>query len=135
MLGHHVRRAHLSLWRQFNEHVAHGGLRPGQLGVLAAVERQPGISQTDLSRELDLDKTTIVSLVLLLEKEGWIRRARAASDRRRHELTITMKGKSKLRKLQPALDRHEANLRKLFSQKEYSQLVELLQRIYLDPKG
>ncbi len=130
MLGLHVRRAHLSLRRQFNDNVGHGGLRPGQLGVLDTVAQNPGISQTELSRELDLDKATIVSLVLLLEKQGWIRRERAASDKRRHELTITSKGRDKLKTLQPALEKHENNLRKLFSSTEYSQLVEMLQRIY-----
>lgn len=130
MLGHHVRRAHLSLWRQFNENVAHGGLRPGQLGVLAVVERNPGISQIELSRELDFDKATIVSLILRLEKAGWISRKQAKEDRRRHELYITAKGKRKLKTLGPALDKHEAKLRSLFTRKEYDQLIEMLKRLY-----
>ena len=130
MLGHHIRRAHLSLWRQFNENVAHGGLRPGQLGVLAVVERNPGISQIGVSRELDLDKATIVALILRLEKSGWVTRKQAKEDRRRHELYITPKGKRKLKTLGPALDKHEAKLRSLFSKKEYDKLIELLRRLY-----
>ncbi len=131
MLGHHVRRAHLSIWREFNEKVGHGGLRPGQFGMLSSVETNPGISQIEVSRLLDLDKATIVSLTLRLEKEGWITRKQAKEDRRRHELYITPKGRKKVKTLREELEVLETQFSKRFKKSEYNQFIEFLQRIYL----
>lgn len=130
MLGHHVRRAHLSIWREFNEKVGHGGLRPGQFGMLSSVETNPGISQIEVSRLLDLDKATIVSLTLRLEKEGWITRKQAKEDRRRHELYITPKGKKKVKTLREELETLESQFSKRFKKAEYKLFIDFLQRIY-----
>ncbi|MGQ9427362.1 MarR family winged helix-turn-helix transcriptional regulator [Gilvimarinus sp. F26214L] len=134
MLGHHLRRAHLSLWRRFNQKVGDGGLRPGQVGMLSAIDNNPGISQTDISRLLDLDKASVVSLMYRLEKEGLATRKQAKEDRRRHELFLTAKGKRKVKTLRRNLQTHEQRFRRRFSASEYAQFIEFLQRVYQDEK-
>ncbi|MGI1677387.1 MAG: MarR family winged helix-turn-helix transcriptional regulator [Cellvibrionaceae bacterium] len=130
LLGYHLRRAHLTIWRQFNDSVGHGGLRPGQFGLLSTVENNPGISQIDASRLLDFDKATIVALTLRLEKEGYVTRKQAEEDRRRHELYITPTGKKTLKTLRADLEKLESGFREKFSVKEYEQLISLLERVY-----
>lgn len=130
MLGHHLRRAHLSLWRKFNDNVGQGKLRPGQFGLLSAIEANPGISQIEVSRLLDLDKATVVSLMTLLEKSELAMRRQSAQDRRRYELFLTPKGKRKITTLRKKLYEHEDSFRKLFTRAEFSQFIEFLQRVY-----
>ncbi|MGH1472276.1 MAG: MarR family winged helix-turn-helix transcriptional regulator [Cellvibrionaceae bacterium] len=130
LLGYHLRRAHLTIWRQFNDSVGHGGLRPGQFGLLSTVENNPGISQIDASRLLDFDKATIVALTLRLEKEGYVTRKQAEEDRRRHELYITPEGKKTLKILRADLETLESGFRDKFSSAEYKQLISLLERVY-----
>lgn len=130
LLGYHVRRAHLVIWREFNERVGHGGLRPGQFGLLSAIDNNPGISQIDASRLLDFDKATIVALTLRLEKEGYVTRQQAKEDRRRHELYITPAGKKTLKTLRADLEKLESGFRDKFTANEYTQLISLLERIY-----
>lgn len=132
MLGHHLRRAHLSLWRQFNDHVGQGGLRPGQFGLLSAIDTNPGISQIEASRLLDLDKATVVSLMTLLEKSGLAKRKQSSDDRRRYELFLTPKGRRQLHTLRTKLQEHEDAFRQRFSKTEYAQFIEFLQRVYLN---
>ncbi len=129
-LGQHLRHAHLMMWRDFNKNVGHGGLRPGQYTLLDAIERNPGISQIEVSRLIDLDKATVVSLVHSQEKLGWTKRNQSKQDRRRHELFLTAKGKKQLKKIRKEMQKHDNKFKELFNNKEYKQLIEMLKRIY-----
>ena len=131
MLGHHLRRAHLAIWRDFNDIVGHGGLRPGQFGVLSTIDQHPGISQIEISRLLDLDKASIVALIYRLENLAWIEKRQAKEDRRRHQLYLTPEGKKQLKALRKDMQKHEEKFIQRFSKTEYNQLIDLLQRVYL----
>jgi len=131
LLGHHLRRAHLCMWRDFNENVGHGGLRPGQFGVMSTIEQRPGISQIELSRILDLDKASIVALIYRLESLGWAEKKQAKEDRRKHQLYLTAQGKKQLKILHKDMYKHEAKFHQRFSEAEYNKLIKLLQRIYM----
>ena len=132
LLGHHLRRAHLAIWRDFNENVGHGGLRPGQFGVLSTIDQNPGISQIEISRFLDLDKASIVALIYRLENLEWIEKRQAKEDRRRHELFLTKEGKKHLKILRKDMQQHENRFISRFNKTEYNQLIELLRRVYLN---
>lgn len=131
LLGHHLRRAHLAIWRDFNDNVGHGGLRPGQFGVLSTIDQHPGISQIEISRLLDLDKASIVSLIYRLENLEWIEKRQAKEDRRRHQLYLTTLGKKQLRIIRKDMRKHEETFKKRFNKNEFETLIELLQRVYL----
>ncbi len=132
LLGHYLRRAHLAISRKFNENVGRGGLRPGQFGLLSAIDHNPGISQIAASRLLDLDKAAIVALTLKMEKDGWLIRKQDPEDRRRHQLFTTSEGRRALKTLREGLQVHEDKYRERFTAKEYTQFIDFLQRIYLD---
>ncbi len=132
LLGHHLRRAHLAIWRDFNDNVGHGGLRPGQFGVLSTIDQHPGISQIEISRILDLDKASIVGLIYRLEDLEWIEKRQAKEDRRRHELYLTTTGKRELKSLRKDMQKHEEKFKKRFKKAEYEQLIQLLHRVYTD---
>src|SRR5690606_8994366 len=108
------------------------GARAGRVGILAASDSNPGISQIEISRLLDLDKATIVALMYRLEKAGWATRKQAAEDRRRHELYLTAKGKRKLKTLRKDLDEHEERFRQRFTPQEFELFIDFLQRVYQD---
>lgn len=131
LLGHHLRRAHLSIWRDFNDNVGHGGLRPGQFGVMSTIDKNPGISQIEISRVLDLDKASIVALIYRLENLGWAEKKQAKEDRRKHQLYLTAQGKKELKTLRKDMQKHESKFHQRFSDAEYKKLIKLLQRIYI----
>jgi len=131
LLGHHLRRAHLAIWRDFNDNVGHGGLRPGQFGVLSTIDQHPGISQIEISRLLDLDKASIVSLIYRLENLAWIEKRQAKEDRRRHQLYLTSLGKKQLKTIRKDMQQHEDKFKQRFSSAEFDTFIELLRRVYL----
>ena len=80
------------LSRDFALRTAHWDLRAGMFSALEVMRSNPGISQSELSLEVGLDKSAMVPLVDDLEKRGWVKRARSAADRRRYELSVTPEG-------------------------------------------
>ena len=60
--------------------------------AMEIIRANPGISQTDLAREIGMDKSVVVSLIDDFERRGWTVRERSQSDRRRHQLSVTPAG-------------------------------------------
>ena len=57
--------------------------------ILVRVERQPGLSQSELAAICEVEPITIVRLVDRLEKHGFIERRRDPDDRRINRLYLT----------------------------------------------
>jgi DNA-binding MarR family transcriptional regulator len=129
-IAYHIRRAQLQLWRDFKENVNTGIMVRGQYTVMSMIDANPGITQVDLSRMLDIDKAALVSLVFRLEKSGWLAKKPAEEDRRRHTLFLTKSGRNKLNKLNESMTAEEDAIRSKFTKAEVSTLIQLLRRIY-----
>lgn len=132
LIGFHVRLALLALRRSFIQHVGEGTIRPGLASLLQLAVTHPHYSQTELAAELGMDKASLVALMRDAETHGWIRRRQSATDRRRYEVVVTAKGKRAAAKLAEQTLEHEQRFRERFSDREFAQLVEYLQRIYAD---
>src|SRR6187549_90953 len=75
------------------------GLPTGSLTVLALIAANPGSSQTALAGRAGLNKSALVGIVDQLEQRGMVERDRAASDRRRYQVSVTPKGDKTMREL------------------------------------
>ncbi|MFG1604635.1 MarR family winged helix-turn-helix transcriptional regulator [Actinoplanes sp. NPDC049265] len=62
--------------------------------VLSALDKTPGLTQSDLGRSLGLDKTTLMSQLDRLEKRGLVVRHSAPGDRRLRIPVITDAGEA-----------------------------------------
>lgn len=67
-------------------------LEAGDIGVLAVLSANPGVTQNDLAASLVLKKSAVTRVVQRLEKKGYIHRERSALDRRANQLTLTADG-------------------------------------------
>ena len=81
-------------------------LRGRTLRVLAFVDGGE-VSQRDLCRQTGLDRTTMVAVIDVLERDGYVRRDRSRSDRRKQVITITSSGRTVLSDALAALRRAE----------------------------
>jgi DNA-binding MarR family transcriptional regulator len=97
---------------------------------LAIVSANPGISQSELSGEVGLDKSVTVTIVDELEKFGWAERRRSPQDRRRHALYVTPAGEAKLDALFALMEDTESAALHQLSPDEMRVLSELLDRMY-----
>lgn len=57
-------------------------LQKGQFMYLVRIYENPGINQRDLSKMMNVDKTTVAKVVVKLENEGYIRRENSIEDKR-----------------------------------------------------
>lgn len=63
-----------------------------QYGVLLFIQENPYSSQKDISENLQIDRTTMVSYIDHLETIGFVERTKNPNDRRSYSLIITEKG-------------------------------------------
>jgi DNA-binding MarR family transcriptional regulator len=60
--------------------------------ALMELTREDGLTQTTLAHRLQLEKSTVSRLVGILERKGWLTRARSTHDGRALELRLTEQG-------------------------------------------
>lgn len=95
-LGFRLRRVQNQLSRDFSIKTCDWKLRAGMFSSLELIAANPGISQSELSGEVGLDKSAVVPLVDELEARKWVERSRSTKDRRRNQLLITELGREHL---------------------------------------
>jgi DNA-binding MarR family transcriptional regulator len=98
-LGYALRRAQIAVFRDFFDAFAEFDIRPGQYSVLTIVERNPGLSQTQVCDALGIQKANFVSVLDILVERGLIDRKPTPKDRRSYALCLTVAGKLLIRKL------------------------------------
>ncbi len=130
LLGYNVRRAHVSMARDFQRHVGQGKVRPVVFSILLLAEAQPGIAQVELAHKLALDKASLVALIDRIEGSGLVERRRSTQDRRRQGLFLTPQGILRLQALKDEVGRHERRFMERFTPVELALLVSLLQRLH-----
>lgn len=129
LAGYHLRRAQIAVFQDFALGMGGLGLTPGQFGVLALIQANPGLSQSTLGRAMGVDRSTVVGVIDKLEARGLVRRAPHSTDGRRYALQLGALG---MRRFAEALKRvyvHEQRVARRLSAAERRQLLELLRRI------
>lgn len=97
--------------------------------VLALLVSRPGISATELSDILAVDKMSITRAVQRLLDRGRIRAAANSHDRRRLALTVTPKGAVLYNKIAPHAWQHQERCLHDLSAAEQAELGRLLDKI------
>lgn len=94
--GHLIRRCQQLAVDYFVEEVGEDGPTPRQFAVLLIVFRNPGMSQTALVQETDIDRSTLTEILRRMIERGLISRTRLAEDKRANALTVTSEGEAML---------------------------------------
>jgi DNA-binding MarR family transcriptional regulator len=93
------------------------------------IGRNPGISQTTLSRANGRDKSTLTPVLNDLERRGLVRRQRTSADQRVYRLTLTPSGRKLLRELVVCAKAHEKKLDRIIGPGRQASFVRTLRRI------
>src|SRR5919201_6681231 len=93
--------------RRFTDALEPTGLNGPQAFALMQLRNLGPISQQELSDTLDLDPSKLVSLLNELESHGLAERRRDPSDRRRHIVEISARGRARLTKAERAMAEFE----------------------------
>jgi DNA-binding MarR family transcriptional regulator len=128
-IGYTVRRAQMALFADFVTSLREVNLRPGQFGVLLLVQRNPGLSQSDICAALGFQKANLVPLISGLESRGLLVRKSGVQDRRSYALHLTARGKALLRRAGELQAAQEARLTQQLGETGRATLLALLGQI------
>ena len=105
------------------------GLAGCQTPYLTALFRQPGISQEEISRQLNVNKSSVTRQLAILEEKGYIRRQSSESDRRLLLVYPTDKALAIRERLYRCYHDWSSYLTKDFTDEEQALLSDLMARI------
>jgi DNA-binding MarR family transcriptional regulator len=128
-VGFHLRMAQIAAFQAFARESGQVDLPPGRFALLTLIGRNPGISQTILSRAAGRDKSTLTPALRDLKRRGLIVRERFKSDRRIYHLTLTPAGQAMLQRLTECAERHERNLDRIIGKRERAQFLTTLRKL------
>lgn len=128
-LGYQIRQAQAAIFRDLTAATADLDLTPGEFGLLAMIDANPGISQIDLAAIHKLDKSTLSLAVTRLAKRGLIRRARSPDDDRANRLFLRKTGVGLLRGMRERIEVQERTMDAALRPGERELMLDALQRI------
>ena len=116
--------------QKFAEGLAPFNINSRQYGVLLFIEENPYSSQKDISENLHIDRTTMVSHIDHLETLRFVERTKNPNDRRSYSLLITEKGKEVLNSRWEFLTDVESEVLTPLNPQERQLLKDFLIRIW-----
>jgi DNA-binding MarR family transcriptional regulator len=128
-LGYVLRRAQVAVFQDFFQAMGALDVSPAQYSALVVIERNPGLTQTQVADALGIKKANFVAMIKELERRGLARREAMPHDRRSFALHLTDKGEALARKLHVASDLHEAHLQEALGEQVYAALFAPMRRI------
>ena len=128
-VGFNLRMAQAAAFQAFSRLAQEVGTRPGRFATLMLIGRNPGISQTALSRANGRDKSSLTPVLNDLERRGLVIRRRTRADQRAYRLSLTPAGRRLLAELTRCAREHERNLDRIIGVKEQKGFVRILKRI------
>ncbi len=128
-VGFQLRMAQSASFHAFARLSHQSGMRPGRFATLYLIGRNPGISQTALSRANAKDKSSMTPVLNDLVRRGFVHRMRTRNDRRTYRLTLTPAGRKLLDQLTKCARRHDRNLDRLIGRRDVPRFVAILRKI------
>jgi DNA-binding MarR family transcriptional regulator len=128
-VGFHLRLAQTASFQAFARATEQVDLRPGRFAILMLIGRNPGISQTALSRANARDKSTLTPALSDLARRGLITRTRLKSDRRSYQLKLTPAGQEMLERLTEYAVQHDRHLDRIVGKRDRERFLQILQKL------
>lgn len=135
LLGYNCLQAYLSLVPITKKLLAKHSLRPVEFTVLSLIKANPDINQKRLGQTLNISPPNLATLLDRMQANGLLTRQRNPLDRRSQSLVLTPQGNSACVKAESALEKAEgkpqAGTHQILSTEERTELLRLLQKIFL----
>ena len=102
------------------------GMTRAQWGVLARLERDEGMMQTEMAEALEIQPISLVRLVDRLCEQGLVERRPHPTDRRANCLYLSDKGRARLEQMVPLGREISGNVLAAFSESDVAELLSKL---------
>lgn len=105
------------------------GLSRAQWSILAILSNRDGLSQSQISDELEIEKSTTGRLIDQVEKSGWIERRPIPGDRRLWGIHLTDRARQLIAEVESIVLQTRAEMLHGLSAEQQQCLSELLQTV------
>jgi DNA-binding MarR family transcriptional regulator len=124
-----LRAAYLALHRRSEAHFAKYGVTADQFVLLATLARRDALTQRELARRMPSDPSTVRAMLVLLEKQGLIRRDPHPEDSRARTAALTAAGKRKFQQVFRAGEKIRQQMFESLQGDEGKILIRLLNQV------
>ncbi|MDG1117003.1 MAG: MarR family transcriptional regulator [Flavimaricola sp.] len=129
LIGYNLKRVYILLQMDFREALAADDLSARVFSALSVTVEHPGISQSDLARQLGIERSGLVAIVDLLEQRHLVQRVAVPGDRRVQALHPTDAGRETYARALATVHRHEEAFFDMVTPQERDQLLAILRKI------
>ncbi|MCW9034874.1 MAG: MarR family transcriptional regulator [Alphaproteobacteria bacterium] len=129
LIGYQLRRAQFVVFSDFQKTLAERYVTPGQYGVLTLIGKNPGLTQSALSRAIGIERSTMVAVIDKLEGANFVERRPSPSDRRSYALMLTEEGEKVMADIEPLVERQDNSISEILGPEDKAKLLELLTRL------
>jgi len=105
------------------------GVQSRILGFISHNSEKRDIFQKDIEEELDIRRSSVTSVIQLMEKNGYIERVSVSKDARLKKIIITVKGIKVQRNVWNLIQELEKSLIDELSNEELEVLISLIDRL------
>ncbi|MFW6689463.1 MarR family winged helix-turn-helix transcriptional regulator [Streptomyces sp. MAR4 CNX-425] len=128
--GYLLHKAAMLLDEDVEKHLVAGvAMRSRYFLLLATMASGPELSQKDLSQLLNLDPTTVVTVIDEMERNQHVERKRNPADRRRYQLHVTPAGRKALAAAEKVATEVESSFFGTLTDSERETLRDMLSRV------
>ena len=92
------------------------GLTPRQVEVLIMLSEEPGLSQAEMMDRCSMDRSTMSSVMKLMERKGLVTRVRSKEDSRAFVIELTSIGKALVKQAKKLRDQVEGAIEGVMGQ-------------------
>jgi DNA-binding MarR family transcriptional regulator len=124
-----LRSAYLALHRRTEKQFAPLGVTADQFVLLATLARGHALTQRELARRMPSDPSTVRAMLVLLEKQGLVKRKTHPTDARARTVSLTAAGRREFQKLWTEGEAIRTKMYGVLKPSEARTLVKLLKRI------
>lgn len=105
------------------------GVTPAQARILVALHFNGPLNQQSLALHTDVDPSTLVSTLDVMEREGMAVRDKKPGDRRAHLVSLTKRGESQVPRLFALWDTVEGDLTRDMGETERTAFLGMVQQL------
>jgi DNA-binding MarR family transcriptional regulator len=133
-LGYLLKHAQLRFFELGAIALAPLGISGREAAVLRAIDGGPAVSQGEVARAMNVDRTTMVALIDDLQLKGLVRRRQDPDDRRRNVVELTDAGHGAVQQAAKAVGQAERDFLAPLSAAETAQFKKILRALLEDAR-
>lgn len=122
------RRAARAITQLYEATIRPFGIRASQLTILQVLARAGDLRQGQLGEILAMDSTSLTRTLAIMKRHGWVA-YRRGEDRRERWVFLAPAGKAQLRRVEPAWEKVQSQLRSQLGNQKWQDFLELSHQI------